>query len=259
MVLGVLGLAFGSFINAFVWRLHTGRNWVSERSECPQCGHELAAVDLVPVLSWLWLKGRCRYCAKPITWQYPAVELLTAGLYILSYLHWPNGLDSTSGQISFAIWLISIIGLVSIAVYDLRWFIIPDQVVYSLIYLAIAKVALNAILFGGGPLLVKDAVVGLLIGGGLFYAIFQFSDGRWIGGGDVKLGIFFGILLGARDAFIAVYVAAVAGAVVMSVLLLTKKVTRKTKIPFGPFLILGILIAGLYGSVLWGWYSQLLV
>lgn len=258
-MLVIFGLALGSFVNALVWRLHTGRDWVSERSECPNCSHVLSAADLVPVVSWLLLRGRCRYCKKTISWQYPIVELITAGLFVTSYLQWPARLNDAAGYLGFVVWLISIVGLMAIAVYDLRWYIIPDQIIYSLIYLAIAKVAVSAALLAGGPLQVKDAVAGLLIGGGVFYAIFQLSDGRWIGGGDVKLGIFFGILLGARDAFIALYIAAVLGAVVMATLLVAKKVTRKSKIPFGPFLISGVFVAGLYGGELWSWYSQLLV
>src|SRR5690348_8244818 len=112
LLLGALGLGLGSFVNALVWRLHEQElaeeepkhkrakgkarqlsakelSIVSGRSMCPDCHHELAPQDLIPVLSWLWLRGKCRYCSKPISWQYPLVELVTAALFIVSYLSWP--------------------------------------------------------------------------------------------------------------------------------------------------------------------------
>src|SRR4029079_16791155 len=87
-LLVVFGLVFGSFINALVWRLHAGRDWVKERSECTHCHHPLAPKDLVPVISWLWLRGRCRYCHKPID-DSPLVELAVPFLFVLSYCFWP--------------------------------------------------------------------------------------------------------------------------------------------------------------------------
>ena len=92
LILFVFGLIFGSFVNAYVWRFKKRKNWVSERSICPNCKHVLRAKDLVPVLSWLSLRGKCRYCKKPISAQYPAVELFTALLFALSYAFWPYSL-----------------------------------------------------------------------------------------------------------------------------------------------------------------------
>ncbi|HEX7368051.1 MAG TPA: prepilin peptidase, partial [Candidatus Saccharimonadales bacterium] len=144
VVLTVLGLIFGSFVNALVWRLHEqeGKSKKSRQqysilnghSMCPNCHHELAAKDLVPVLSWLWLRGKCRYCRKPISWQYPAVELMTGLLFVGSYLWWPLSLQGV-GLFQFVVWLGFIVGFMALAVYDLRWFTLPNRIVYPLIAL----------------------------------------------------------------------------------------------------------------------------
>ncbi|MEO8863067.1 MAG: prepilin peptidase, partial [Candidatus Saccharimonadales bacterium] len=139
IVLVVLGLCLGSFVNALVWRLHEqdllaskakavkkqskGKNTqltsqdlsiVKGRSICTHCYHKLAWYDLLPVLSWASLKGKCRYCHKPIGWQYPLVELLTASVFVLSYVFWPNGLDVSSLQLAlFGFWLVFVTGFMA--------------------------------------------------------------------------------------------------------------------------------------------------
>ncbi len=258
VVLVLLGLCFGSFINALVWRLRTKQNWVSERSVCVHCRHVLGARDLMPVLSWLALRGRCRYCKKPISAQYPLIEVLTAALYVASYALWPVALDSAAAISAFSIWLVALVAFVALTVYDIKWMEIPEQISFPLIGLGVVHVLLQAIVFDGGPLVVRDAVVGLLVAGGLFLAIHEISKGRWIGGGDVTLGFGIGLLLGARDSLISLYVACLAGALLMGVLLVTKKITRSSKIPFGPFLVAGAIVARLCGSILWQWYQRVL-
>lgn len=256
IILALLGLCLGSFVNAFVWRIKEEKDWVKARSQCTHCGHVLGAMDLVPVLSWIALKGSCRYCKKPISIQYPLVELLTMMLFIASYAFWPDKIgNGAAGIVSFVIWLCMIVGLVAISVYDIRWSIIPDKVSYPLIGLAIVHVVLKATVFDAGPLAIRDAVIGLLVGAGLFYAVLELSKGRMIGGGDVKLGIVIGLLLGARDSFIALYVASLSGASFVGILLLLKKATRKSRIPFGPFLVLGAIVGRLFGGALWNWYT----
>ena len=113
------------------------------RSMCPHCKHELAAKDLVPVLSWLYLRGKCRYCGKPID-DTPLVEAATAALFAISYLGWPGPLDTGLQWLIFAVWLIFVVMFVALAVYDLRWLLLPNRVVYPLILLAIADVFLIA-------------------------------------------------------------------------------------------------------------------
>lgn len=269
VILGLLGLCLGSFVNALVWRLHEQESpskktnkkaskdlsIATGRSRCTDCGHNLGFWDLIPVLSWCALRGKCRYCKKPISWQYPLVELLTMGLFIASYVFWPVQLvDSMSSLLPFIVWLCVVVGLVAIMVYDIKWMIIPDRIVYPLIMLVIVSIGIQAIFLDGGPLRVRDAVLGLLVGSGFFYLVFVISKGKWIGGGDVKLGILLGLLLGARDAFIALYIASVVGAVFAITLIATKRAKRRSKVPFGPFLIAGTILAGLFGESIWNWY-----
>src|SRR3990167_681571 len=140
----LLGLVAGSFVNAWVWRRRqleikkqNRLSVVSGRSQCPDCGHQLSAKDLVPVISWLWLRGRCRYCKKPISRQYPIVELLTAAVFVLSYYYWPGGVETIGDWLSLSLWLLSLIGLVALAVYDSRWLILPNQIIYPTLFITI--------------------------------------------------------------------------------------------------------------------------
>src|SRR5476651_645529 len=133
VVLVVFGLCLGSFVNALVWRLHEqdkkqakNLSILNGRSMCPNCKHELAAKDLVPVLSWLSLRGKCRYCGKPISVQYPLVEMVTSGLFVASYLWWPEVLHGAQVA-AFGLWLALLVGLMALLVYDLRWFLLPNR------------------------------------------------------------------------------------------------------------------------------------
>lgn len=135
LVVGLYGLLGGSFLNALIWRVHEGRSIVKGRSMCPHCHHQLAAADLVPVASWLMLRGKCRYCSKPISLQYPAVELLTGFLFGLSYygLH-PVGL---AGWVNFVVWLYFLGSLIFLAVYDLKWLILPNKILLPAVGVAL--------------------------------------------------------------------------------------------------------------------------
>jgi prepilin signal peptidase PulO-like enzyme (type II secretory pathway) len=274
VVLAILGLCLGSFVNALVWRLHEQSKESREqraenkqklsvlkgRSMCPHCGHILAAKDLIPVLSWIGLKGKCRYCAKPISWQYPVVELLTAALFVFSYTYWPYFQGTTlenEGVVLFIFWLVFLAGFVALAVYDLRWFLLPDKITYTLIGLALVQVLLVVFWFDGGLGALKDVSLSLVVGGGIFYALFQLSGGRWIGGGDVKLGALIGLILGQPQlSLLMIFVASVLGSVVSVPMLLTGHAKRDTHLPFGPFLILATIIVRLFGLSLITWYKR---
>lgn len=243
LILTLLGLALGSFINALVWRIHEKRDFVKERSVCVHCEHTLEWYDLVPLFSWLWLRGQCRYCSKKISWQYPAVELATASLFVVSYLVWPYDLSFWQEAVVFAFWLVQLVGLITLFVYDIRWMILPNTIVYSLIALALFQRSFELIFIADNPALVfKEVALGALVGGGLFYLLYIVSKGRWIGGGDVKLGFLIGILLGPKLALIALLIAFYSAAIFILPLMALKKLSRKSKVPFGPFLIFGLII-----------------
>lgn len=272
VALALLGLCLGSFANALVWRTHeqskpkakrkandSELSIVHGRSICVQCGHVLKAKDLIPVASWLSLRGKCRYCKKPISWQYPLVELLTAGLFVGLYILWPDKPLDTQSGVNLAVWLVSVVGLIALVVYDVRWMLLPNKIVFPIFFLAAAGAVANAILAGSiSPLL--SAVGGMAVGGGLFYVLFQVSSGKWIGGGDVKLGFLLGLLLGAPGpSLLMLFIASLLGSLVTIPLLASKKVNPKTRIPFGPFLITAALIVQLWGEKIIEWYLEKLL
>jgi leader peptidase (prepilin peptidase)/N-methyltransferase len=257
LVLVLLGLCFGSFVNAFVWRLHERRNWVSERSECPHCHHILAPKDLVPVVSWLLLKGKCRYCRKPIP-DTPLTELVTPALFALSYIYWPQPLHGI-GLYQFVLWLVFVVGFVILAAYDIRWYLLPDKVVFPLMALASVWVLGSWAISGLHAWhAVVGSVVGAVIVSGLFFGLHQASKGKWIGFGDVKLGIVLGLLAGgAVQACLLLFFASFIGMLVSLPLVLAGKASRKTQLPFGPLLLAGTIITVLFGQGIINWYSGL--
>lgn len=266
----VLGLAFGSFVSALTWRLRQQDtrkkltkkqkrelSMVHGRSMCSHCGHELAWFDLLPVVSWVLLRGKCRYCGHRIE-DSPLVELGMAGLFVWSYLAWPLGFDS-SGTVLFVFWLVFLVGFVALVVYDFKWMELPNKIVYPLVVLAVMQVVFRMIVEDGAPGVLAEAFWGFLAIGGLFYALFQVSGGKWIGGGDVKLGFVIGPLVGGPVASILViFVASLMGTLVSLPLIIKKSLQTSSRIPFGPFLLAATVIVYLYGNRLidlyWGMF-----
>lgn len=229
------------------------------RSMCPDCKHELAAKDLVPLLSWLELRGRCRYCQKSIHWQYPAVELTTAILFIASYYFWPFNLVFGWQTVLFGLWLGIVVIMVALAVYDLRWMILPDKLVYILVVLSLLFVAI-AVFVNPNQAMAKLVALALVCSFGLFYVLFQLSNGKWIGGGDVKISAALGLLLLTPiNVFLMIFLASLGGSLVALPLLLSGKATRTSRIPFGPFLLAATFLVFLFGSQIISWYTELVI
>lgn len=269
----VTGLCFGSFVNAAVWRLHEQSketkkkkpdkkylerlSLVRGRSMCTHCHHELGTWDLIPVFSWLWLRGKCRYCRKPIP-DSPIVEVGTMALFVISYLAWPVPLQGVQGAV-FLVWLIMIVGFMILTVYDIRWMLLPNKVVYPLLGLSVVQAGLLSLTASNPLHVLIDTFFSFAIGGGIFYVIFQISSGQWIGGGDVKLGWLIGILMATpARSLLYIFVAATGGTLASVPLLLTKKLKRTSAVPFGPFLMLGAVVVQLFGASIIAWYEHLL-
>lgn len=270
IVLSVFGLCLGSFVNALVFRLHeqskpsktkipkpkANLSILRGRSMCPRCQHVLAARDLIPVISWLWLKGKCRYCATSISWQYPFTELVTAGLFIFSYIYWPQALHGR-GLFEFGLWLLFLTGFVALALYDGKWFMLPNRITYPLIILASIQLLIIVTLYHGGLNTLIGALWGAVLLGGLFYALFRVSREQWIGGGDYKLGILLGLLVGGPlMSLLVLFLAACGGSLVALPLLAKGQVRRGSHLPFGPFLLLAGIIVRLFGASLIVWYKR---
>ena len=269
VILIVFGLAFGSFINALVWRVHEQSRPKKKRvasdselsiyrgrSMCPHCQHTLAWYDLLPVVSWALLRGKCRYCHKPISAQYPIVELTTAGLFTSSYVFWPFALVGAVSYLLFGLWLVCLVMLVALAVYDLRWMLLPNRIVFPLTAVSVVYAGLSAVVADDPKQSILLSVVSLLIAGGIFYVLFQISAGKWIGGGDVKIGFALGLLLGLPQfAFLMLFLASIIGIVVSLPTIIFKKVGLKGQIPFGPALIVATVVVKLFGASIITWYT----
>lgn len=255
----LIGAAFGSFAGAMAWRLHEGRDVVRERSECEHCHHTLAWHDLIPLVSWLSLRGRCRYCHKPIGVSAIMMELGLGAAFALSFVVWPYGW-SVLGMALFAVWLASLVYLTILFVYDVRHSLLPDVLVWPLTALGVIGFALlmqlQAVPYAQWPL---EAFLALLPVTGVYWLLYTISGGRWIGFGDVKLGIFIGLILGWQGGVLALLVANYLGFFWILPALLRRKLDRSARMPFGPFLIVATFIVFLWGKSLLAWGRDFLL
>ncbi len=230
----------GSFCNVVIYRLRSGDSPMRGRSYCPHCKHELSAADLVPVVSYLLLRGRCRYCRGQISPQYPLVEIAMGVVTMLTVGRF--GLGTASA-------LATIIGgfFVVMFVYDLRYQLILDRV--SVPAMA-AAVALSAAL--GRPFL--SILLGGILGAVFFLAQYLVSRGKWIGGGDIRLGAVLGLALGWPLVAVALVIAYLTGAFVALALILSRKRTMGSMVPFGTFLSAAGVVTLLWGDAILAWY-----
>jgi prepilin signal peptidase PulO-like enzyme (type II secretory pathway) len=280
LLLVLLGLLFGSFAGAQVWRLRArqlvedksagedidreeykklvslAKQSVSkDRSKCLSCYHQLAWYDLIPLLSWVSTKGRCRYCRKNIGYLEPIMEIGVALYFVLSFVFWPFDLTIGMEVARFVIWLASGVMLAILFAYDTKWFLLPDRIVFPLIGLSIVFAGLELIGVTDLVSALMSIAGAVLILSGLYLLIWVISKGAWIGFGDVKLGVALGLLLGQWElAFLALFLANLIGCMIVIPGLVTKKLSRTTQIPFGPMLIAGFFLATLFGTPLISWY-----
>lgn len=276
--LALLGAVLGSFAGAQVWRLRAhqlkidkaagepyskveysrlkglmGRKQLQDRSECLNCGHRLNWQDMLPVVSWLSLAGKCRYCKKPIGYFELAIELAMGALFVVSYLAWPLALTSWAHWGLFALWLAIVVVLVILAAYDYKWQLLPDVLNYSFMGLALVFLLLKAAMH---PELVNWLSVAGSVGvlSGLYAALYVVSRGNWIGLGDVKLGVGLALLLGDwKLAFLALFLANLIGCLLVLPGIIKKSLNHKSRIAFGPLLMAGTLLAFWWGHSVIGW------
>lgn len=262
----VFGVCLGSFVNALVWRVMQNHkkgkksarlSIMNGRSMCPHCRHQLNAADLVPVLSWLWLRGRCRYCSKPISVQYPLVELALAAVFVLSYVFWPQSLHG--GQmVLFITWLAASVGLLALFLYDFKTMLLPNSIIYPTLAVAVAGRLTYLIGYQSDkPHAAVQWLLGVAVASGIFAALYFTSQGRWIGFGDVRLGLITGTLLASpSNAVLMIFLASVLGTFA-ALPQMGKKGGMTAKIPYGPFLITATAICVLFGVSIIDWYKRL--
>lgn len=240
MIAALLGLGIGSFFNVVILRLPESES-IQGRSRCPHCKHQLRWYDLVPVASYIFLAGKCRYCKTTISLQYPVVEIIVATLFVvLAQWFWPN-------PVEIIIYCVYTALLVLIFIYDLKYYLIPDAFTLPGIILAI----IGGILLGITPL---NMIIGMAVGGGIFLVQYVISKGRWIGGGDIRLGFLLGAMLGWPNVLVSLFVAYLVGAIVAVGLLLRGKKTMKDMLPFGTFLAAATVFSFLWGDPIIDWY-----
>lgn len=277
MVIGLLvlfGLCMGSFVEAVSWRLHEQDSHkkltakqrrelsiMRGRSMCAHCRHQLAWYDLVPLLSWLSLGGKCRYCRKPIGRQAIALEVMTASLFVLSWQFWPLIIMRAPGVswLVFALWLAVVVHFVLLAIYDIRWMLLPNKVVASLTVTSVVLWVAREYFLRFELLSLVNVAASVAILAGLFWLLYQISDGKWIGGGDVKLGVPLGIIVAEPvHAGLVLFIASLLGSIV-GVAVAARKRSRRAQVPFGPFLIVATFIVLLFGDWLIDWYLRVVL
>ncbi len=233
----ILGSIVGSFLNVCIYRIPFNQSITFPPSHCTNCKTRLKPVDLIPVLSYLFYRGKCKYCGEKISLQYPFIEILNGLIYILIFVAFGYSLDFIFYSILSSL-------LIVISVIDYKHTIIPDGlIIFGLIIGLIYRLILP--LFLRLKISLTGSILGLLVGGGFFLLIaIVFSGG--MGGGDIKLMSMLGLFLGVEKIIMVTFLSFFIGAIFILPLLLSKKKSRKDMIPFGPFIALSALVTMLY-------------
>lgn len=253
----IFGLVIGSFLNVLIYRTIHGESPWKGRSMCPRCKKQIAWYDNIPLFSYLILQGRCRNCGKSISRQYPVVELLTGALFVWWYVVGFAFFQLTQQPLLFVqpgFWLIVGVLLLIILVTDWIYMIIPD---YAVAGLGILALLYRTYLVNVEVMQSRDLWLALVSGVAacaFFWSLFAITKGKGMGFGDVKYALVMGWLLGWPRILVGIFCAFLLGGLVGGALLISKTKTLKQKIAFGPFLVVGTVIALVWGNYLWNWY-----
>ncbi len=235
----IFGLVLGSFINVLIYRIPKEENFISGRSYCPNCKTKLKFYDLIPIISYISLKGKCRYCNENISIKYPLIELITGLLFIASYLKF-----GLSPYLFIILFMISL--LIVITFIDLEHMIIPHSLTIS----GIVVFTIWQLFFNQEP--ISSYLYGLFFGF-IFLAIFVFFNA--MGGGDAMLAAMFGMFFGLYETFVLLMLSFIIGGVFSIIILIFKRKSRKDKIPFGPFLTIAALLMIFFNNFFLSIYS----
>lgn len=237
-----MGLAIGSFLNVVIYRLPLGKSIIKPRSSCPSCGHAIPFYLNIPIISWILLRGKCRYCKAPISPRYLFVELVSA-VIVIGYFIW------LGASWQFLAYTILTLALLAVFLIDLDHYVIPDQITYPGIIIGLAFSFVNP------DITILGSVLGMVIGGGGLLLIALLGD--WLfkkesmGGGDIKLAAMLGAFLGWEKVLFVFVAASVIGLFVsIFALYFSKSVRESRRIPFGPFLAAAAVTAIIVGDYL---------
>jgi leader peptidase (prepilin peptidase)/N-methyltransferase len=240
IIVFVVGLAIGSFLDVLIYRIDDLKSVLSTRSHCVHCKYQLAWYDLIPLLSFVFLLGKCRECKQKISLQYPAVELGTAILLLLLFV-----IYGISWPLAFYSVIFSI--LIVVFVYDIQKQLIAEELVWTALVISIFS-------WYFGHFSILSMVLGGLICGGVPALLVVVSREKWMGSGDIKLGLLVGFLVGYPRAMFLIFLAFVLGAIIGLVYMAVKKKGLKDSLPFAPFLISAALITLVIGEPVVRWY-----
>ena len=242
IIIFIFGSVVGSFVNVLIYRLPKNENIVVVNSHCMSCGHKLGWYDLVPLFSWIFLRGRCRYCKEKISIQYPLVEAINGFGYVLIFLVCGLNLSSILYAICFSM-------LVAISVIDWRTYEIPLGLNITILALGVIQCVLDYRNW-------HIYLIGMVSVSGFLLLLFLLTGGRGIGGGDIKLMFAAGLLIGWQKIILALILGCIIGSIIHLILM---KVSKKGRmLAFGPYLSAGILLAILFGEQIIDWYLGIL-
>jgi leader peptidase (prepilin peptidase)/N-methyltransferase len=248
LIVAVVGLLIGSFLNVCIYRLPRDLSIVFPASHCTSCDTPIHPWDNIPVVSYLILGGKCRKCSAGIAFRYPLVEALNAFLYCAVLWRYGVGWHSL-------VYAVLVSCLIVITFIDLDFQIIPDRITLTGIPLGLlaGSLLLPDPFMRADSLGFSSSVIGFLVGGGFFYLVAVLSRGG-MGGGDIKLMAMIGGLMGWKAIILTTFIGSLSGSVIGIFLMVFKGKGRKTKVPFGPFLALGVLVTLFFAQEIIIWY-----
>ncbi|MGO9640749.1 MAG: prepilin peptidase [Candidatus Acidiferrales bacterium] len=267
----LFGLVLGSFLNVCILRIPSGESIVLPPSHCPKCGAPIKPYDNIPVLSWLFLRGRCRKCHAPISWMYPAVELATGLLFLACYF-------AFGATLTGAKWALFAALMIVLVVTDVRERILPDKVTFPGLGFGIAisfflppvdgtALWLSNRLFAFPPplpvLSFADAALGVIAGGGLLWIVaegyFRLRGHEGMGLGDVKMMAMAGAFLGLKRTLLTILLGSLLGSVLGLLFILIFRKGRQYELPFGTFLGAAALLVVFFGTSILNWYQSMVL
>lgn len=285
VALVLVGACLGSFAGATVWRLrarqlahdkkhhepvsskeysqleklaHTPLS--KDRSRCLHCHHVLRWYELIPVVSWLAQRGKCRQCRKPIGYFELLIELGMIAFFVVSYAFWPFSLDTALEITRFVLWLAAGVVMAMLFSYDAKWYLLPDKLTVVLAGIGVATVTIATVQSVNPIETILSALGATAFLCGLYLALYIVSRGKWVGLGDAKLGLGLALLLiDWQLALIALFLANLIGCLVVIPGLVSGKLQRSSHVPFGPLLILGAVLAQFVGPAIVFFYMGTLI
>lgn len=237
------GLILGSFLNVVIFRINDLRSLLAGRSRCPECRAELKWYDLIPIISFILLKTKCRYCGRKISWQYPFVEAGTAIVLTLLFIFY--GLTP-----AFFFYALIFLLMIVVLVHDLRTKLVPEEFVWTILIISL----LGSWYFGGFGL--PNMLLGGIIAGGFPAFLVVASKEKWMGAGDIKIAMILGLILGYPTAILGLFIAFILGSIVGLILIALHLKKLEDQLPFAPFIISATFIGLVWGNIILNWYFR---